>query len=194
MKLNIHSNPAKLYRAFYNKDTLPNNLCDYFWAVVLAIICIPFTYPILIINAFLWPIYYDIDRKKYCCNYERLRAYFGLIMNILFVLAGIFLCKEVYGRETLSYIPFWKIYLNGIGFALGIASVFLGFVFGLYLISKILDPILGSKKNKEYWDKLDERKKQRQSQKERSFRYLIKKQFKAWKEKNCPIIEWTNEK
>jgi hypothetical protein len=36
MKLDKNSNTARLYRWFYGKDSMPNNLCPYFWKVVAS--------------------------------------------------------------------------------------------------------------------------------------------------------------
>ena len=40
MNLNQSSLHARLYRFFYSTDTLPSNLCPYFWKLVVAYICI----------------------------------------------------------------------------------------------------------------------------------------------------------
>lgn len=39
MKLSTHNQLAMLYRAFYNKEQLPKDLCSYFWLTLVAIIC-----------------------------------------------------------------------------------------------------------------------------------------------------------
>jgi hypothetical protein len=41
MKLNQNSLSAKLYRWFYKTDTMPTNLCPYFWKLVTAVILSP---------------------------------------------------------------------------------------------------------------------------------------------------------
>jgi hypothetical protein len=54
MKLNQNSLSAKLYRWFYKTDTMPANLCPYFWRLVTAVILSPllaiYTLPYEIIN------------------------------------------------------------------------------------------------------------------------------------------------
>ena len=54
MKLNQNSLSAKLYRWFYKTDTMPTNLCPYFWKLVTAVILSPlfaiYTLPYEIIN------------------------------------------------------------------------------------------------------------------------------------------------
>ena len=40
MKLNHNSISAKLYRWFYNEAAMPNNLCPYFWKLVLMYVTI----------------------------------------------------------------------------------------------------------------------------------------------------------
>jgi hypothetical protein len=61
MQLNKNSISAKLYRWFYNQNVMPNNLCPYFWKLVLMWITIlPFiliTLPAQIITKF--------DRKTF---------------------------------------------------------------------------------------------------------------------------------
>lgn len=44
MKLNSNSISSKLYRWFYGTNDLPNNLCPYFWKLVLAwLVLIPYS-------------------------------------------------------------------------------------------------------------------------------------------------------
>jgi hypothetical protein len=44
MKLNQNSISSKLYRWFYGTNDLPNNLCPYFWKLVLAwLVLIPYS-------------------------------------------------------------------------------------------------------------------------------------------------------
>lgn len=44
MKLNSNSVSSKLYRWFYGTNDLPNNLCPYFWKLVLAwLVLIPYS-------------------------------------------------------------------------------------------------------------------------------------------------------
>jgi hypothetical protein len=54
MKLNQNSLSAKLYRWFYKTDTMPTNLCPYFWKLVTVVILSPlfaiYTLPYEIIN------------------------------------------------------------------------------------------------------------------------------------------------
>ena len=58
MKLNQKSLSAKLYRWFYKTDTMPTNLCPYFWKLVAAVILSPlfaiYTLPYEIINYKRW--------------------------------------------------------------------------------------------------------------------------------------------
>ena len=61
MKLNHNSLSAKLYRWFYKTDTMPTNLCPYFWKLVTAVILSPlfaiYTLPYEIINYKRWHRY-----------------------------------------------------------------------------------------------------------------------------------------
>lgn len=58
-KLNPHSNLASFYRYFYLRETLPNNLCNYFWGLVFAFSCFPFVWIAMLINRYKKIISYD---------------------------------------------------------------------------------------------------------------------------------------
>jgi hypothetical protein len=73
MKLNQNSLSAKLYRWFYKTDTMPTNLCPYFWKLVTAVILSPllaiYTLPYEIINykRRRWDTYADILGISLAC-------------------------------------------------------------------------------------------------------------------------------
>jgi hypothetical protein len=92
MKLNQNSISAKLYRWFYKTDTMPTNLCPYFWKLVTAVILSPlfaiYTLPYEIINykrSRRWDTYGDmlgISLSCWCliaaviCMISSLRLFF----------------------------------------------------------------------------------------------------------------------
>lgn len=63
MKLNSNSISSKLYRWFYGTNDLPNNLCPYFWKLVLAwLVLIPyslFCLPVIIMEIYDKEYEYD---------------------------------------------------------------------------------------------------------------------------------------
>ncbi len=73
MKLNQNSLSAKLYRWFYKTDTMPSNLCPYFWKLVTAVILSPllaiYTLPYEIINykRRRWNTYGDMLGESLSC-------------------------------------------------------------------------------------------------------------------------------
>jgi len=55
MKLNVNSWYGRLYLSTYGKDntdTLPNNICSFFWPLLFAIILFPLCWPGHVINLF----------------------------------------------------------------------------------------------------------------------------------------------
>jgi hypothetical protein len=62
MKLNKNSTSAKLYRWFYKTDTMPTNLCPYFWKLVTAVILSPF---LAILTLPYEIVYSNIKYKSY---------------------------------------------------------------------------------------------------------------------------------
>lgn len=112
--LNIHSTLAKFYRAFWNKTELPNNLCSYFWSLLIAFVFLPFTFPAVILNEILIPFYYSEHKKKYEIKENRINTAMGILFNFLFWAAGLTSMQIFYGDEILLFIPLWKFYINGI--------------------------------------------------------------------------------
>jgi len=200
--LNPHGLLAKLYRAFYNETKLPNNLCNYFWKLILAIILSPLLWPMLLINGVTYPIERDEDNKYYG-GYMRSSNLYGALINGLMFIFGVLATEKYYGRGFVNYIHPFKMYLNGIVvsvIALSGITVIIGFI---YLCSVVFN-YFDEKKEKEKYNYEEEteaeylkRKEQeialmeeRELKKQKSLWYLSKKMFFAWKEKNCPLIEW----
>lgn len=197
LTLNIHGSLAKFYREFYNRTKLPNNLCNYFWSLVLAFIFLPFVYPVLIINRIFFPYYYDKDMyKEYRESAERVSTIFGLLINFLFIAIGLLFQKIVYGDLYSKIIPVWKTYTNGfisivaIVFSIWIIFHIVKFIIKLFPKKHIEKEELSAKELEELEKLWQEKQRKKQLKKEKSFWYLLKKYFIAWKDKNCPIIEW----
>ena len=81
MKLNQNSLSAKLYRWFYKTNTMPTNLCPYFWRLVTAVILSPLlaihTLPYEIIN------YKRGHRDTYSDMLEESLAYWCFIVGVI---------------------------------------------------------------------------------------------------------------
>lgn len=198
--LNVHSKLAKFYIIFYDKTTLPNNLCAYFWSLLFAFICAPILYPSLIINALMSPPHYSEEYKRYS-GVGLVPNVVGLVLNILILFGGGILTKQFYGAEYYPFLPIWKAYVNGIIFTIIFSA-------GIYLLIRLIKFIVThypkrTPKVKKYpsdeeWLKLmeaqEKREQERQLRRKKSFWYLLKQSFIAWKDKNCPIIEWDTKK
>lgn len=196
LTLNIHGSLARLYMEFYNTSDLPNNLCAYFWKLVVAIIFSIPCYPAMIINALTSKIEWSKAFKRYYVDSSRMNVVFGLFFNFIFLMIGILITGKIYGGRYLRYMAIWKIYLNGIMYSVLIGGGIIGIIALVILVMKNRD-----KNEKSYVDMTpeerttlwDEQEKKR-LRKEGSFWNLTKKAFMAWKEKNCPILEWNSNK
>jgi len=118
MKLNQNSVSVKLYKWFYGVSEyqgLPNNLCPFFWRVVLMYLTfIPYVWlsiPVVVYDLFDKQ-YKNGDRKIG----ERLGVSFGVYIAILIVLAlitaivGLFVKfepKTLFGNLMVGGIVFW---------------------------------------------------------------------------------------
>ena len=195
--LNIHGTLAKFYRAFWNDTDLPDNLCSYFWKLVLAFIFLPICFPMMIINALTSPYYYtdkdDWGRSGYKGGWDRSSSLYGALINALIFLIGVGISQGVFG-ELSKYMSIWKFYANGVLFSVAlILSVAL-----IILLCKAIGSIIPKKEEKVLTEEeeLADRKKRydeylkKEARKQKSLWYLTKKMFIAWKDKNCPLIEW----
>jgi len=88
MELNYNSIWAKLYRWYYNTNTMPNSLCSYFWklvfAVVLSVALFPVYLPSLIIEKLYKGFFEDFVSKAmmgilvYMCSYVLFTVLFSV--------------------------------------------------------------------------------------------------------------------
>lgn len=195
--LNIHGTLAKCYRAFWNDTDLPNNLCSYFWKLILAFILTPICYPMIIINSIMSPYYYrekdEWGNSGYSGGWDRGSSAYGGLINALIFIIGVATSQAFY-EGMINYMPAWKLYANGLLLLALLILVVASIIYGCKLIAKIIptkeekeeteEEIIASRKKRyeEYFKK--------EVKKQKSLWYLIKKMFIAWKDKNCPIIEW----
>lgn len=115
---NPHSSLASFYRYFYLVETTPNNLCDYFWKLLIALICFPFVWPAMAINRYNKVVWFDtalyniweydevaghnICRGEKPLNRYRIRVSqshttaIGALYSLVFFIAGIFSSGVLY--------------------------------------------------------------------------------------------------
>jgi uncharacterized membrane protein len=195
MKLSTHNQLAMLYRNFYNEMSLPNNLCAYFWKIVICLICIPFIWPALLFNKifdpFKWKNYYGNGEFYKRNNYIAIHNVIGLLFQFIIFSFGIVFTKLYWNFTNLSLFSLIDIYSNGIIMIILCLSIIIPIVL---LIKKI--PIhIETEEELELKYKAKSAKNQLKELKYRqSFRYLLIQRFKAWKNNNCPIIEWEDTK
>jgi hypothetical protein len=161
MKLNQNSLSAKLYRWFYKTDTMPTNLCPYFWKLVTAVILSPLlaihTLPYEIIN------YKRRRRYTYSDMLGTSLAYWCFIAAIICMISPLGL---------FFYIPDEDSLLMGMmffGFCVWASLIVVGIGWGIYEIVKYLK----SKKSDD--EKTDN---------------IIVEMVKAKYHKYCPKIDW----
>jgi amino acid transporter len=123
MTLNSNSISAKLYRYFYSKQNMPESLCTYFWALVLAylfIIPLEITGLIGTLMRFVFPIIRDTPSNPTCktfisivCFWCGVLIYFMLIPVLQFFYH--FEEKDILGAkfiDVLIFIIFMIIYFS----------------------------------------------------------------------------------
>lgn len=157
-------------------------------------------YIVTIINSIMSPFYY-IEKDEwrgsgYRGGWDRGSSAYGALINALIFIIGVAISQAFYGG-MLDYMPAWKFYANG--FLLLVLSILAGasIIYGCKLIAKII-PAKEEKEEKEetYEEAIAREQKERElyylkeQRRKKSFWYLMKKMFVAWKDKNCPIIEW----
>lgn len=197
-KLNPHGLMARLYRNFYNTGGLPNNLCPYFWKLVIAIISFVFVWPVIVINSLLSPYYYKKeyydDWKEFTGGINRIPTAIGIILNLLLFLSGGLLTVMIYGKSAVEYVGFSGVYINGIIIVVAAVLFFKLAGFLLDLIPKKKKKILTYEEEDELWRIQREKKRLKREKWEQSFVYLCWKAFIAWKDRVCPQIEWKYDK
>lgn len=179
MKLNYDSYLSRLYRWFYLADTMPNNLCPYFWKLVIMLILI---LPTAIIS--LPVILIEILKKEEFTTYgERFGlSFIAYVLIIALISLGAAACWPWFTYEKESFFDFCA--------HLGTMMFVFGFVYGIYSLLKwifnsIRDRIVYTTNN-------EGRKVYRPSREPRP--NIIIEFIKAKYEKNCPRLEWFNQK
>lgn len=206
--MNPHTKLASFYRYFYMTEKLPNNLCTYFWGLMLAFILTPLTWLAMLHNRIYNPIkkktytYEDKTTYYYDTPYKPVATAFGLGFTLLaFCIGAVTLISfgKLTGIDTRNFIGSSSVILGCIKiYAIGLLTVF-GTIALFYLLMAIwrLIPKKEPKKetDEEYYAR---RKAENKAEMERriykennpTIFTLAWKWLVAFKEKNCPIITW----
>lgn len=181
MKLNQNSISSKLYRWFYGTKELPNNLCPYFWKLVLAwLVLIPYSLVCLPV------ILYEMFDKEYKYDDNSTGKRIGISVVVYFMLFFIF-CM-------LSFIGWF--------FVLPTKDSFYSFAGSIgvfvWIITIVIGVIEGVKALKE-WNynrkiKYDENGYRVRSEPKEEKTYLVVEFVKAKYNKYCPKIDWIDKK
>ena len=161
MKLDQNSLSAKLYRWFYKTDTMPTNLCPYFWKLVTAVI---FGLPVAILTVPYMVIYHKDDSR----NSFGERIVISLV--IWFFIAAIICMISTLG--LFFYIPnksslLWV--MMAVGFCLWSCLILVGIT---WAITKTKEHLQSKNSNTEKTDN------------------IIVEMVKAKYHKYCPKIDW----
>jgi hypothetical protein len=161
MKLNQKSLSAKLYRWFYKTDTMPANLCPYFWRLVTAVILSPllaiYTLPYEIIN------YKHSRRDTYGDILGESLAYWFFIAAIICMISTLSLFYYTPDEDSLLMV------MIVFGFCVWTALIIVGITWSIFNTKEYLK----SKKSDD--EKTDN---------------IIVEMVKAKYHKYCPKIDW----
>jgi len=181
MKLNLNSISSKLYRWFYGTKELPNNLCPYFWKLVLAwLVLIP--YSLVCLPVILTEIY----DKEYKYNDNSTGKRIGLSVLVYGTIFCIICMISVFG------LFFIKPEKDGLYEFMAFFGVF------VWLVAIVIGVIEGTKALKE-WNyrrkiKYDEYGRRIWNEPKEEKTYLVVEFAKAKYNKYCPKIDWIDKK
>jgi hypothetical protein len=181
MKLNSNSISSKLYRWFYGTNDLPNNLCPYFWKLVLAwLVLIP--YSLVCLPVILHELFDKTYRFTDNSTGKRI-GYSSLTYALLFFIGcmlssiGSFFIQP----EKDSFYGF----MGTLGFCLWVCAIVIGVIEGF----KAFNEWNYSRKIKydEYGRRIWNQPKEEKT-------YLVVEFAKAKYNKYCPKIDWIDKK
>jgi hypothetical protein len=165
MKLNQNSLSAKLYRWFYKTDTMPTNLCPYFWRLVTAVILSPllaiYTLPYEIIN----------DKRSRRDTYGDMLGtsfvYWAIITAVICMISTLGLFFYTPDKDSLLWV------MMAVGFCLWSCLIVIGITWAIVKTVEYLRNDNHSKKSNA--EKTDN---------------TIVEMVKAKYHKYCPKIDW----
>jgi uncharacterized membrane protein len=171
MELNKNSFSAKLYKYFYGKHSiLPNNLCQYFWALFIAyLLVIPFS---ILIMPYL--LFNKILKKR-----ERVT-----ISIVLYLAVLVLICIVVFVYGCFNSFCFIRGNSNPLMTLLSIGGFTSLFVLSLaFLITGFI--FLRDHMQEKINNKIKKKNKIKKPN-------IIKERWKNFKEKTCTTIMWKN--
>lgn len=181
MKLNSNSISSKLYRWFYGTNVLPNNLCPYFWKLVLAwLVLIP--YSLVCLPSIIMEIadkdyrYNDVSTGK--------RIGIGALAYILIFFVGCMLSSIGWFFVLPTKDSFYG-FVGTVGILLWVAVIVVSVIEGFKAL-KEWNYNRKIKYDENGWRIYDSHKEEKT--------YLVVEFVKAKYNKYCPKIEWNDDK
>lgn len=181
MKLNSNSISSKLYRWFYGTNDLPNNLCPYFWKLVLAwLVLIPYSL------VGLPSIIMEITDKDYKYNDVSTgkRIGIGALVYILIFFVGCMLSSIGWFFVLPAKDSFYY-FAGTVGFLLWVVTIVIGVIEGFKAL-KEWNYNRKIKYDENGWRIYDSHKEEKT--------YLVVEFAKAKYNKYCPKIDWIDKK
>lgn len=181
MKLNSNSISSKLYRWFYATNDLPNNLCPYFWKLVLSwLVLIPY-------SLFCLPvILHELFDKTYrfTDNSTGKRIGFSSLTYALLFFIGCMLSSIGWFFIQPEKDSFYQ-FMGTLGFVIWVISIIIGIVEG-FKAFKEWNYRRKIKYDENGWRIYDSSKEEKT--------YLVVEFAKAKYNKYCPKIDWVDKK
>ncbi len=214
-KMNPHTNLASFYRYFYLTKDLPNNLCNYFWGLIFAMICFPFVWMAMAINRVNNKISYVFDTYAHFENGEfiehRKRYYYrvgfnpistgiGILFTFMTVIIGLCTSKvliSIFIIAQLGVISSLQVVLITMYF-IGVISIgaAIGLFHGIMALIRLIPnkPLSDEERHQKRMKELEENHKRKLYREANpSFLTLTWRWVVSFKQKNCPIITWDYE-
>lgn len=156
---------ARLYRNTYYVCDMPDNICEYWWKLLLAIVLFIPCWPGHLLN-------YTDDKWKIGHGAEGKTVWWWLHIPVVLILTILWM-DTIYGKPEhwAHWVKVWGWYPIGIAVGLGASIIFIGV---LFLIAGIMYLTENVK-----WNKKTDRKAS-----------PVTEGFKAWKDKYCAKITW----
>lgn len=177
MKLNSNSISSKLYRWFYGTNDLPNNLCPYFWKLVLAwLVLIP--YSLVSLPTIIMELC-DKD-YKYTDNSTGKRIGVGVLCYFLLYCIGCALTLIGWFFITPEKDSFYM-FAGTVGGIVWFTAIIIGSVEGIKVLKE-----WNYKRKRKY----DENGRRIWGEPKEPKTYLIIEFTKAKYNKYCPKIDW----
>lgn len=198
MKLNQDSKLASFYRYFYLTATLPNNLCHYFWGLILAFVSLPFLWMAVAINMYNKRITWSEKWSEYSVSSSAMTTFTGIFIQFYALIFGagieIFLTKYLsIDFKGITSLPLAL--LTAIGLGILVSALIVGIFILVIALIKVYDKTITDEEK----EAMAEAKYQKWLAKDRnrtlnpSFISLAWDAIVAFKEKNCPMITWSKE-